>query len=393
MSPMKIVAVAVAVAVALSGCSSGAGDSVDSSAANVTKPTIEKCPRPLAPANRTRKAVVSHPFGDRPNRYEVLSLTAGGTLARSGVEFEMGRASSAVPIVFTPDGKIGLAVQEGGTVGVFRVTSSGGVEVIDAGWYGGFHAGGLTMDPTGSRVFAVDQNTAEHGGGLYELAIGCDGRLSSRGLVVPGGRGQAFTFIPGVPTRGVYFAARAFDSAPTSNTFLLDVSAAAPTLVAQGDGFGDALAIVSSIGITADGKYALVGDGGIGAGNRVAVVSLASMKQRQLLETAFPYSIATSPWNNAAIVVNGDSADEITTLGYAAANEETPFSITGTIPSNLPGVAVSVTRGARSGRVLVAELSSVRQLQFTEDGHVDDVDRLHFPATIDDIVGTIGIEP
>lgn len=385
-------------ALAFVGCSGAPEDAAEVSTEALTESSLlAECPRPLPAADRTRKAVISHPFGDNPNRYEVLNLATNGNLTRAGVNFEMGRANSFVPIVFTPDGKVGLVAQDSGTIGVFRFESNGRVTVVDPAWSGGFSVRALTMDPNGTRVFAVSADTEENGGGVYEVAIACDGHLQLRGRAVPGGQANAMTFLPTNPKKAVLFAGRAFGSEPPTNTFLLDVGATT-SVAAKGDSFGDMDAIASSIGVTPDGKYALIGDDSLTAGNRVAVVALPSMQPKQLLSTRAPFSIVTSPWNNAAIVVNGDDSDTIEGARYDANNTTAPFRLTGPISGPLPGallpgVAVQVSRGGLKGRVLVAELLAVRQLQFSSAGGVREVSQLDWGKTTENIVGTIGLQP
>jgi len=354
------------------------------------------CPRPLPAADRKRKVVVSHPFGDNPNRYEVLDLDRRGRLTPSGATFEMDRASSSKPIAFTPDGKIGVVVQERGTLGVFRFDEQGRVTVVERGFQGDFFARSVAMDPTGARVYVADGNTEANGGGVYEVAIGCDGHLTSRGRIVPGGTAHALTFLPRDNRRAFLAAGKAFDSGDNSDTFVVDLRR--PALIAQADGFGDHSAIVSSVAVTNDGKHALVADDGLAVGNRIAVVALPSMQPKQMLKTKAPFALATSPWDNAALVVNGDSCDEITTLRYDAGNTAEPFTDTGplayTAPRpQLPGAAVMIARGALKGRVLVAELMAVRQVQFTREGAVTDVEQTRWESSIENIVGTVGVQP
>jgi DNA-binding beta-propeller fold protein YncE len=374
----------------------GSSDALDAVDALTDPESATACPRPVPAADRTRKVVVGHSFGDNPNRYEVLDLGRTGRLTKTGVTFEMGRAADR-PIVFTRDGKIGLVAQDGGTIGVFRFDAEGRPEVVHAGFKGGFYGHAVAVDPSGTRAYVVDRNTTAHGGGVYELAIGCDGTLTSRGLVVPGGNADALTFLPNGRPRAVLHAAKAFDSAAKNDTFLVDLNSR-PSLVAQGDGFGDQAAIASSIAVTQDGKYALVADDSLSAGNRIAVVTLPTMKQRQILKTTVPYALVTSPFDNAALVVNGDSADEITTIRYDRANDVEPFTIAGplayTMPRpQLPGAAVQIMRGTLKGRVLVAELMAVRQVQFARDGSVADVAQTTWEKTMDNIVGTVGVQP
>jgi DNA-binding beta-propeller fold protein YncE len=384
--------IAVFLGGALLACSLGRPE--EGIAADVDE--LSACPRAIAAADRKRKLVVSHPFGDNPRRYEVLDLDRRGQLTRSDVMFEMDRATSFAPIAFTPDGSIGIAVQERGTLGVFRFDDEGRVTVVDPAFRGPFFARSVVIDEDGARAYVTDGNTEENGGGVYALSIGCDGHLSLRGQVVPGATAHALAFLPGSGRRAVLAAGKAFASAEANDAFLVDLKR--HRLLAEGDGFGDHSAIVSSLAVTADGKYALVGDDGLMIGNRVAVVALPSMERKQVLETRAPFAIVTSPFDNAAIVVNGDSADEITTLRYERGNASEPFALTGVLAytaprPQLPGAAVMIRRGSLKGRVLVSELLAVRQVQFTRDGVVADIGRTTWESGIPSIVGTIGVQP
>lgn len=369
----------------------------DASTEAAVEGATSDCPRALKDADRLRKVVVSHPLGkgDRAKRFEVLDLAAAGSLTRTGVVFEMGKAGDA-PIVFTTDGEIGFVAQDDGTIGVFRFDASGVPQVVHAALSGDFYAKAIAVDATGSRAYVLDPNTQGNGGGVYELAIGCDGSITPKGLVVPGGRANAMTFLPNDPTRAVLYAGKAFSSAAGADTFLLDM--AGPSLVAGGDGFGDDDAIASSIAITPDGKYALVADSGLGAGNRVAVVSLPAMSKVQLLKTESPSAVVASVFGNAALVVNDDSTDEMSAVRYDPSNAAAPFSITGRVTyafpkPQIPGSAVQLTRGALRGRVFVAELSAIRQVQFTPEGRIDDEAQTTLGGGTEDAIGTLGVQP
>jgi DNA-binding beta-propeller fold protein YncE len=371
------------------------------SVAQQEEPTTDKgelaaCPRAIAAADRKRKVVISHPFGDNPRRYEVLDLDRQGRLTRTDVGFEMNRASSFAPIAFTPDGSIGIVVQDRGTLGVFRFDGDGSVNVVENAFRGPFYARSVVIDEDGARAYVTDGNTEANGGGVYVLSIGCDGHLTSRGQVVPGGTAHALAFLPGSGRRAVLAAGKAFSSGDANDAFIVDLKR--PALLAEGDGFGDHSASVSSLAVTADGRYALLGDDGLGVGNRVAVVALPSMERKQVFETRSPFAIVTSPYDNAAIVVNGDSADEITTLRYERANATEPFSLSGPLSytfgrPQLPGAAVMIRRGALKGRVLVSELLAVRQVQFTRDGTIADIGKTTWDSGIESIVGTVGVQP
>ena len=380
------------------GCASSTTDG-EEGAAPLTEDATSCNNGALPAADRTRKVVVSHPFGTDPAVYEVLNLSASGTLTKTGKKFSMGQANSFAPIVFTPSGKIGLATQQDGTIGVFRFETNGSVTVVNKAWSGGFYANAITMDPSGTKAYAVDSDTVENGGGVWQIAIGCDGTLTTTARTVTGGGATAMSLVPTNKKNAVLYANSAGASEPTSNAFLVDVGVTPATVKVGGDAFGDQVAHSSAIGVTLDGKYALIGDDGITAGDRLSVVDTTYMKHRQLFTTRAPFAIVMSPWGNAAIVVNGDDADEISTLRYNPANEDAPFTQTGdiayTLPRpSLPGAAVQIERGTLKGRVLVAELLAVRQVKFTSAGDVKDVSQLKWPDTDNgQIIGTVGIQP
>lgn len=359
---------------------------------------VNPCPRAPAPEDRTRKVVVSHPFvsaGTKGTSFEVYELSTAGALSKTNVTFEMGTALSS-RIVFTPDGLVGLVAQDDGSVGVFSFDESGAVRVVHPAFReGGFYARSVVVDAAGVRAFVLDENTDANGGGVYELAIGCDGTLTSRGRVIPGGTAHAMALLPGEPNKAVLAAGRAFGSAMGDDAHLVDLDAL--SLVASGRAFGSGNAIVSSVAVMPDGKYALVADDGVVAGNRVAVVALPAMTLVQTITTDYPAAVVASPFGNAAIVLNDDSTDEISVLRYDPANA-TPFTNTGYMTyafpkPQIPVTAALVERGALKGRVLVSENLAVRQLQFELDGTVTDVERFSSGAGIPAIVGVVGVQP
>lgn len=363
------------------------------------------CTRTAAAADRPRKVVVSHPFGAdagaKTTMFEVLDLDAAGTLTQPSprVTFSMGTALDT-PIVFTPDGEIGLVAQDDGTVGVFRLPAGGGAPVvITPGFDGnkGFYAHAIVMAPDGSRAWVLDENTANNGGGVYELAIGCDGTPSLVGKAVPGDNMQAMALVDA--THAVLSARKAFDSAAGKDFHLIDL--AAKTTIASAAPFGDNDAIVSSIAVTPDGKYALVSDdGAASSGDRLAVVALSptAVTQVTVLTTPFPAMVVASPYDNAAIVLNDDSTDQIHVLSYTPASTTTPFAITGELAykfgkPQIPVTASLIDRGALKGTVFVGENVAARQLRFETDGKVTDVAKLTMPDGLENIVGVIGVQP
>ncbi|HEY7955929.1 MAG TPA: hypothetical protein VII38_11585 [Polyangia bacterium] len=358
------------------------------------------CPRLPGDPNAPRKVVVSHPFTDtagvKGTTFEVLDLSAAGALTRENVTFQMGAAFYG-PIVFTPDGKVGLVAQDDGSVGVFRFDASGNPVVVHAAFRDGFYAQTVVVDPDGSRAWVLDADTAANGGGVYEVAIGCDGTLTSRGLAVPGGTANAMAFAP-ISGQAVLAAGAALDSPAMTDTHLLELASGPPARVASGNAFGDGMAIVSSVAIPPDGKFAILSDNGLAAGNRLAVIALPQMTPVGLLSTPNPAEVVASPFGNAALLLNSDGMDALRVLAYDPSNATAPFTITGEVSyqngkPQLPAAAVVIGRGALKGTVLVAENLAVRELTFSQAGAVTDEALMSFGTDTPSIVGTVGVQP
>jgi len=374
---------------------------VDAAAPDVVAPGPTGCPRPLAAADRARKVVVSHPFTETPgeyaSRFRVLDLDTAGALTDTGVTFQMGTAMDG-PIVFTPDGEIGLVAQKDGSLGAFRFDAAGKPVVIHAAFQGDFYARSVVMGPDGSRAYVLDANTEANGGGVHEVGIGCDGTLEKRGKVVPGGQAHAMEYLHSRPTQAVLSGRKAFGSAADHDLHLLELGGEEPSLVASGASFGDADAIASWVAITPDDRYALVTDNGFAKGSRMAVVALPGMTPVAVIATPNPAAIVVSPFGNAALLLNSDGEDALRVVGYDPANAAKPFAIKGEVAyvnkkPELPIVASVVTRGALRGRVLVSENVAVRQLLFTAAGGVTDLTLTTFPPGLAQIVGVMGVQP
>jgi hypothetical protein len=331
----------------------------------------------------------------------VLDLSADGTLSRPAppVTFTMGTALDA-PIVFTPDGEIGVVAQDDGSVGIFRLPAGGGAPVvIDPKFDGGgaFYARAVVMAKDGSRAWVLDQNTADNGGGVYEIALACDGTPTSRGLVVPGSGASAMALLPGDPSKAVLAAKKAFDAPDGRDVHVVDL--AGRSSLGSAAPFGDADAIASSVAVMPDGKYALVADDGIVTGSRLAVVALTpALAPVSVLSTPFPAAVVASPFGNAAIVLNDDSTDEIHVLSYDPSNAAAPFAITGEVAyafgkPQIPVTASTIDRGSLEGTVFVGENVAVRQLRFGPAGDVTDVAKLASPPGLTGIVGVVGVQP
>jgi hypothetical protein len=360
------------------------------------------CPRKEAPADRERKVVVSHPYDADANPakvYAIYDLSTTGILSDSGKTVTLGRSIWGT-MTFTPDGEIGLVAQEDGTLGVIRFDASGEATVVHAAFEGSFYADGVVIEPGGSSAIVLDPDWPASGGGLYRVAIGCDGTLSDLGRIVPTKNigGLAF-FANG--TRAVLGARQAFDSTSGHGAELL-AWGETPTLLGDADAFGDDEAIHSSVAVTHDGSFALLGDNAelSGVPNRVAVVSVGGGVPGAvsvLSPIQDPVAIVASPFDDAALVVSG-YGNAFFHLDYSPNQPGPPFTIKGQLSykgakPQLPAGAVMIDRGPLKGLVLVAENVGVRLVKFQGGGKIEDFGLAVKGAGLDAITGTIGVQP
>jgi hypothetical protein len=368
------------------------------------------CPREPAAADRVRKVVVSHPYDGRgapATVYEVLDLDPAGAITRPGVTFDMGRAYLG-EIVFTPDGEVGMLAQDDGTIGVFRFDDAGLPEVVDAAYDAdgadGFYAHRIVVDPDGQGAYVLSSQWRENGGGIYRVAIGCDGTLAFEGLSVPSQLPYTLS-LAGTDGLGLVAAADLLDSPAGDDVHMVRWNGDQAELVTSADAFPDDDYIVGSAALTADGQYLLVGDNNQfyvdpEMQNRIAVVAVGGgeLTPVQVLSPLLdPYAIVTSPFGGAAIAVSG-FGDAIFELRYDPGDAASPFEIAGELsyegaPPALPAAAVLIDRGALRGRVLVAENVGVRQIAFGEDGTVTDLGATSFGDGLVEVVGALGVQP
>lgn len=383
------------------GVGPDAGSGADgSTAGDAATDAAPGCARTPAAADRTRYIVVSHPFaegGGSATAWEVLSLSTSGVIATTGTTFEMGRGNEG-RVAFTPDGEVGVADQDDGTLGIFTIDEGGAVTVVEAGWNGGdaFYAAGVVMAPDGARVYVLDSQWRENGGGIYAVALGCDGAPTLEGLVAAARLPYELVL---AGDRALLAAADILDSAAGDDAHL--IAWPDPEVVAGADAFADDEQIVSAAALTADGDYFLIGDNSAFSGlpNRVAVVrvdgdALAAVQTLSPVED--PVAIVASPTDDAALVVSG-FGDAIFELDYDPANTAAPFTLVGELTyegagPQLPGAAVLIERGALAGHVFVAELLGVRALVF-ESGSVTDLGVTEIGTGNPAIVGAIGVQP
>ena len=359
------------------------------------------CPRVPGPVDATRFVVASHPFpndgGSKDNQYEVFSLSPTGTLAATGQFFRMGRASLPdQPIVFTPDGRVGIASQEQGSLGVFRIDEAGAVTVVHTQLTGNFYAGKVLISASGDKVYITDSNTLANGGGVYSMDIGCDGTLSNEQLVLAGDFAAAAAWFSGRTQLAV--ASRSLGASATmQDLHLADVSGATASVLASATGFPDRDAIAAYISVSADDRWVAVPDNGFAAGSRIAMFERTgtTLTGRQVVSTPNPTAVAFSPFGTVGLVVNTDGMDNYRRLDFNGTSftVSAPLSYVHGRPQ-LPGAPVMIARGQLNGRLLIAELDAVRQLQFQPDGGITDVAKTPAGGTGNgQILGTLGVTP
>lgn len=351
--------------------------------------------------NTTRFIVISHPYdaaGMQDNRYQVFSFNSDGGIADTGHGFSMGR-SFAVAIHFTPDGRVGLVAQDDGTVGVFKLDASGTPTVIHAGLGGDYYAADLIVGPRGNVAWVIDYGTEANGGGLYPLTIGCDGKVTPHSRWVRATSGSAFTWL-GNNGKGL-FASKTSLGASASHLQEIDLSTSPPALLGATTVFADGGVLVPRLTTTHDEAFALVPDHSLSHNGRLGIARLNGTSAPAPF-TAFsvpnPVWVTMSPFGNAALVVSSDGADNFRRLRYHASNTGTPFVLDAPMTYSfgkpeLPVAAFTVERGALKGRVIAAEISALRQLQFTPTGDIVDVSRTPMGSGLDKLIGSFGVTP
>jgi len=416
-------------AIACSGCSNptanGADAAIDQASAPLDATALVDaagggaCGFGLAaPADRVRRVIVSHPFdavGMPASGYEVLALAADGTLSSTGARFTLGRATAGA-IRFTPDGSVAFVAQDDGSIGVVRFDASGAPVVVqaaftgavagdaDAGTANAWDASALLVAPTGDRLFVLDANWRENGGGIYGARIACDGSLTDEGLLAPAKLPWAADWVPssGAPPRAVLAAKDVLASPAGAEAHLVALPpSGAPSLLGSATVFGDDQEIVSSVAVTADGRYALIADNDAFSSvpNRVAIAAILDgglAKAQTIAPLVDPVAVATSPFGDAALVASG-MGNALLALGYDP-SASPPFTLRGPLAyrgakPQLPSAMVGIARGALAGRVLVAENLGVRQVAFRKGGAVDDLGLFTTGADSSAIVGAIGVQP
>ena len=353
-------------------------------------------------ADRVRAVVVALPYdadGAGTDVYEVLTLD-GGELDRPGTVFHMGRAPLG-HIVFTPDGSLGVAVQDEGTLGIFTLDADLQPTVIEAGWDGSpdrpFYASSVTMDPTGERIFVLDGNWPNNGGAILEVPLDCE--TGAPGAPVERSVSKlASSMIPLGQGRAVVVA-DAVDTHADGDVWLVESPTVADQVKSGAVFFDYEGAIPAGAAVVAD-RVVLVGDNsmfgdednqigvGIIDGDELAVVDHLPFED--------PIDIVASPFGEAALALSG-FGDDIAVLAVDLASDPPVTDVSSLDTSGpgvaLPGSAVVLDRGASAGLVLVVENLGIRLVQF--DGHTSATDEGYFAFGdgLEDIPGAIGVQP
>lgn len=354
------------------------------------------CRQP-GPADADRIVVTGHRYGEVG--YQVVKLASDGTLSTTGKRFTMGKPTSQ-PIVFTPDGKLGFAPQDDGTLGVFRVKDDGEIEVLHEDFgKGEFYVESVVMAPTGDHLYGVDVNWPENGGGLYRVDIDCDDdtlTIQPRFIEGKGARGMAFLS----PTEA-FVAARELGPDTQVNESVHRLSLTdPPSVLASLDLFGDDDAIVSAVALTRDKKFAIVGDNNEYTGNptRLGFVGIGDtglVGKGVSSEVNDPVGVVASPFNDAILVASGYN-NRIYLFDYDPAASDTPFTFRGELEGarpQLPAAPVSIERGALDGRVLLPVVDGIYQVQFAEGGELEDLGVFAVGESIEGMVSNIGVQP
>ena len=336
--------------------------------------TCHATPRP----DGARKMLVTRPrskeatggYGTNAKLLEVLDVSAAGALSRPGKVLDMAGPTQGTP-VFTPDGAIAI-VPMGGKAGLASIVfdATGTPTVVEASFApeGRLSGTQVVIDATGSRAFALDSNTEANGGGVYEVRIACDGHLTLIGKALPSEKSQELALLDA--NRGLY-AGAVVGGKGDLHLFDLLAKSATSSLAA----FGDDDAAASSVAVTPDGKFAVVTDTGFLAGNRLAVVDLATMTTKQKLAVDGPEAFLVSSFGNAMMLVQSDTADAYVPVTYsptAAAPVALGAKLTTARKVELPTSPVVMKNGALKGTVYVVEVSGIRTVRWDASGKLAD---------------------
>lgn len=379
---------------ALAACVGPADDTDDTDAPTgdtEAPPVVEGCRAGRGAPDRLRYGVVAHPYdesGAPSDAWEVLALAADGTVTRPGRTFEMGRATGG-PVVFTPDGSLGVAVQEDGTLGVFTLDAEGVPSVVHAG-FGDFYASAVTMDRSGERLQVLDGNWPENGGAVIEATIDCDdGTLSVKGPWLGSKLASGLHLLP--DGRSVLVADGVVGEDAPHEAWLLDAEG---EVLGGSAVFPDDEAIVSTSALTPDGGHLLVGDfSAFFLPNRIGVVAIGDTGLTAL-DVVSPVEdpVAIVPWGGRVLVASG-FGDALLAFAWDEGTL-TPLGELAYVgaPPQLPSAAVTLDLGDGRARIAVAEVSGIRTVLADGTSLVDE-GLSSFGEGLAQIAGAVGFQP
>ena len=349
-----------------------------------------------APASHTRHVVLSYPYaanGSHANTWKAFPMTADGDLGAATATFTMGRAVWGV-VAFSPDGSLGFAAQEDGTLGVFAMGGAGQPTVVSAGADPGVYLDGVVVD--GDRLLLVNPNWAESGGGIYAAPYDCDGTIGTATLLY-GSKNASYVLPRGADQ---LVTSRAAGDTSFGHLHLMRETGGTWSKIAGADLFGHDTAQLSALAVTVDGRFALVGQNSEFSTepNVIGVAALGADTVTAGAPVSFndPVALAVSPHEDVVLAVSG-YGNTVRVLSYDPTGV-TPFADVGaptyvTQAPQLPGDAV-IVGGDHPDLVLVIENLAVRRFRFDGGGVVTDLGRAAYAGEgYEHIPGALGVQP
>lgn len=340
-------------------------------------------------------------------RFSTFSLTSAGIVTELG-EFELGGYNTAGRIAFTPDGRLGAVAlesrtqQDRGTVGVFRLDDAGQVTVVHANYKAAFFAAAVAFSPDGAFLYVSSDGTANNGGGLYAIPVGCDGTLGESTRILSGAGTTPPFWAPSnaaAPWRALV-ASNALEGAGAGQGLhLITFDGVTAARLGSVDAFGQQT-LINEIAWAADGTHALLVAPNPNIGGQ-RVIGVRSDGEAPVLDHAYELAgaetVVASPYGNSFFIALADP-DGMARVSYASTSEPAfaaPETVVAGVKPQLPFAAHAITRGALKGRIVFAELDSIRQLQFDAEGDVSNVSQFKMPSAGDDdftaILGAFGL--
>lgn len=352
--------------------------------------TLGPCTTDPAPADGVRYVVVANPFVEPDGRYEVVRLSETGVLGPRVGFFTMGKSFSG-EIAFSLDGRIGVAAQTDGTLGIFSIAEDGSVAVIEPRYDGTAYAERVIADPTDARTFWVlDSETRDNGAGVYRLALDCHGGVIDETLAIAADLPYGLGF---ESSGDAVIVARAIGTTGARGDDVYRVNLTTGAVLGSADVFPDDEWIVS--GFALGEHHVFFGDnsGFSSVPNRLGVAALSPIGFAQNGPAIDdPIAMVLSPYGDHLLVADGfgDALFDVPYDASAAMPLGTPVELTYNGPGpQLPGGAVVITRGSLTGLALVSENVAIRIVRF-RPGMVTDFGPYSLEGAI---AGAIGVQP